>query len=94
MDKTELNLMLMRARAVLAEGTLVFLWGKLSEGALGACAEQIAPFRDRLARAIEEIALLVERDLLASQGRTEHERALLAEEFRALLEELQRKLGA
>jgi hypothetical protein len=92
MDDRELAFMLMHARAVVAEGTLEFLAKKLSALSREPSSGQIVLLKGHLIQALEEIAQRVEVGLLRGQARPEEERNLLADEFRAILEELKRKI--
>ena len=96
MTEQELKFMLMHARAVVAEGLLEFLAGKLLASDGDGVPRQTVVSRDQTTKALEAVAQLVEGDLLRSRAAQKYsveERNLIADEFRAILEETKRKVG-
>ena len=97
MEKAELDLIIANARTAVAEGALALLVRQLSELTADAYPEQIAEMRRRMILSMEELAHLVERDVLqlpSSRIRPEEEWNLLADELRLVLEELKTKIEA
>lgn len=96
MTEQELAFTVIHARATIAETLAVFLAKKLFAITSDVTPEQVAALPGLTAAALEEAAQFVEADLLRPrdvQKYSVEERALLADEFRAILEEMKRKIG-